>query len=133
MGSSALESEQVLKIRRDVAAGVSKAAVALEHDITIRYVNMIVRNKVWTPGKEKFKARMREKVKAQRMPDMPRNRVDRIVEHLLKKFHQYTKMMNGPQRMVTARCLMSELSFVDDEQDTRCEGVGMPYSKELVA
>lgn len=64
---------------------------------------------------EAFSRRIREKQKANASPDIPQNKVDRIVEHMIKQFNHLTRKMNDSQRMVTARILANDLNAIDVE------------------
>lgn len=62
---------------------------------------------------EAFHKRILEKKKAADAPVVPQNKVDRIVEHMIKRFNRLTRNMNDSQRMVTARILATDLNSID--------------------
>lgn len=60
-----------------------------------------------------FSKRIKEKLKAKHSPEVPQNKVDRIVEHMIRRFNHVTRSMNDSQRMVTARLIAADLNAID--------------------
>lgn len=60
-----------------------------------------------------FSKRIKDKMRMKYAEEVPQNKVDRIVEYMIKRFNHLTRNMNDSQRMVTARLLAADLNAID--------------------